>query len=78
MGISFRYWDDCVDHLDMEALWMIPDVSTEWTNAGETRGQKVHLSRDPDGQKYLTQNEMRVKPNLVPFAFRLLINGDIV
>lgn len=59
MGISFKYWDDCVDHLDMEALWLIPDVSTEWTNVGETRGQKVCLSRDPDGQKYLTQNEMR-------------------
>ncbi|XP_010260554.1 PREDICTED: uncharacterized protein LOC104599645 isoform X2 [Nelumbo nucifera] len=59
MAISFKYWDDCIDPKDMEAMWMDPDVSTEWINAGETRGQKVHLSRDPDGQPFLTQTEMK-------------------
>ncbi|CAL5402420.1 unnamed protein product [Camellia sinensis] len=59
MAVSFKYWDDCVDHLDMEALWMDPDVRNEWINAGETKGRKVHLSRDPDGQPYLTQTEMK-------------------
>lgn len=60
MAVSFKYWDECVDTLDMEAMWLDPDVSTEWINAGEVKGQKVHLSRDPDGQPYLTQTEMKV------------------
>ncbi|XP_062093103.1 uncharacterized protein LOC133798682 isoform X2 [Humulus lupulus] len=59
MAVNFKYWDDYVDPLDMEAMWKIPEVSSEWLDAGETRGQKVHLSRDPDGQPYLTQTEMK-------------------
>ncbi|KVI02394.1 Lysozyme-like domain-containing protein, partial [Cynara cardunculus var. scolymus] len=59
MGVSFRYWDDCVDPQDMQEMWMDPDVSAEWITAGETVGSKVHLSRDTDGQPYLTQNEMK-------------------
>lgn len=58
MGTSFKYWDDCVDPEDMKALWKDPEVSKEWLDAGETKGRKVHLSRDPDGQPYLTQTEM--------------------
>lgn len=57
---SFKYWDDCVDPEDMEAMWMDPQVKDEWINAGEDLGSKVHLSRDPDGQPYLTQTEMKV------------------
>ncbi|KAK6123888.1 hypothetical protein DH2020_042379 [Rehmannia glutinosa] len=57
--VSFKYWDDCVDPDDLEAMWMEPDVRAEWINVGETKGSKVHLSRDPDGQPYLTQTEMR-------------------
>lgn len=60
MTVSFKYWNDCTDRLDLEAMWMVPDVSSEWLDAGETRDQNVHLSRDPDGQAYLTQTEMRV------------------
>lgn len=60
MAVSFRYWDDCSDPSDMEEMWRIPEVSTEWLDAGESRGQRVHLSRDPDGQPYLTQTEMKV------------------
>lgn len=60
-AISFKYWDDCVDPEDLEALWEEPDVRAEWIIAGETKGSKVHISRDPDGQPYLTQTEMRVK-----------------
>ncbi|CAN0901899.1 hypothetical protein LINGRAHAP2_LOCUS21686 [Linum grandiflorum] len=59
MSISFKYWDDCVDPNDLEAMWREPAVSTEWLDAGETRGQKIHISRDPDGQPYLTQTEMK-------------------
>ncbi|PSR92597.1 UDP-glycosyltransferase [Actinidia chinensis var. chinensis] len=59
MAICFKYWDDCVDPQDLEALWMDPEVKNEWINAGETKGQKVHLSRDPDVQSFLTQTEMK-------------------
>lgn len=59
-SVSFKYWDDCVDPLDLEAMWLDPEVRAEWLNAGETKGSKVHLSRDPDGQPYLTQTEMKV------------------
>lgn len=65
MSISFKYWDDCVDPQDMEAMWKEPDVCTEWLEAGETRGQRVHLSRDPDGQPYLTQTEMKAVADIV-------------
>lgn len=60
MAVYFKYWDDCVDSEDMNLMWDDSEVSKEWTDAGERFGQKVHLSRDPDGQKYLTQTEMRV------------------
>lgn len=59
MAVSFKYWNDCVDPQEMEALWMDPEVRKEWIAAGETKGQKVHMSRDPDGQPYLTQTEMK-------------------
>ncbi|XP_031394359.1 uncharacterized protein LOC116205744 isoform X2 [Punica granatum] len=65
MTVSFKYWNDCVDKLDLEAMWLVPDVSTEWLDAGETRDQKVHLSRDPDGQAYLTQTEMRAVADII-------------
>lgn len=60
MANSFMYWNDCVDPDDLEAMWMDPAVRAEWLEVGETKGQKVHLSRDPDGQPYLTQTEMKV------------------
>ncbi|RDX97705.1 hypothetical protein CR513_19497, partial [Mucuna pruriens] len=65
MAISFSYWDDCVDPQDLEAMWNVPEVCAEWLKAGEDRCQKVHLSRDPDGQAYLTQTEMRAVTNIV-------------
>lgn len=83
MSVSFKYWDECVDPEDMDEMWKTPEVSSEWLDAGETRGQKVHLSRDPDGQTYMTQTEMKVshlsnydwktdfQPNL-PFMIWLL------
>ncbi|KAL4311851.1 hypothetical protein GQ457_01G008010 [Hibiscus cannabinus] len=70
MSVSFKYWDDCVDPEDLEAMWNHPDVRTEWEHAGETKGLRVHLSRDPDGQPYLTQIEMRVAYlNGISFCF---------
>lgn len=60
-AVSFRYWDDCVEPEDLEAMWADPNVRAEWIGVGETKGSKVHLSRDPDGQPYLTQTEMRVR-----------------
>lgn len=65
MGISFRYWGECVEPTDMEAMWRSPEVSTEWLDAGETKGQKVHLSRDPEGQPYLTQTEMKAVADII-------------
>uniref|UniRef100_A0A2P2JCI2 Transglycosylase SLT domain-containing protein n=1 Tax=Rhizophora mucronata TaxID=61149 RepID=A0A2P2JCI2_RHIMU len=65
MAVSFKYWNECVDPQDLEAMWREPAVSTEWLDAGETRGQKVHLSRDPDGQPYLTQTEMRAVADII-------------
>ncbi|KAI3979203.1 hypothetical protein MKX01_017028 [Papaver californicum] len=59
MGVSFKYWDDCLDSEDMEEMWNDPEVSKEWIDAGEIKGQKVHLSRVPDGQAFLTQTEMK-------------------
>ncbi|KAH9677008.1 transglycosylase [Citrus sinensis] len=59
MVVSFKYWDDCIEAEDLKEMWKEVEVSTEWIDAGEDRGQKVHLSRDPDGQPYLTQTEMR-------------------
>lgn len=67
MAVSFKYWDDCIDPSDMEAMWNIPEVSNEWLDAGESRYQKVHLSRDPDGQPFLTQIEMKV--NQISFLY---------
>ncbi|XVE98989.1 hypothetical protein REPUB_Repub03eG0157300 [Reevesia pubescens] len=65
MAVSFKYWDDCVDSDDMEAMWKQPEVRTEWINVGETQGQRVHLSRDPDGQPYLTETEMRAVAEII-------------
>ncbi|XP_019242301.1 PREDICTED: uncharacterized protein LOC109222392 [Nicotiana attenuata] len=64
-SVSFKYWDDCVDPHDLEAMWADPDVRAEWLNAGETKGSKVHLSRDPDGQPYLTQTEMKAVAGII-------------
>lgn len=61
MGVTFKYWDDCAEPEDIEEMWSNHDVSKEWLDAGETKGRKVLLSRDPDGQPYLTQTEMKVK-----------------
>ncbi|KAK9123822.1 hypothetical protein Sjap_013424 [Stephania japonica] len=51
--------DECLDPQDLEALWGDPEVSKQRIGAGEDRGKKVYLSRDPDGQPYLTQTEMK-------------------
>ncbi|XP_020100746.1 uncharacterized protein LOC109718756 isoform X1 [Ananas comosus] len=65
MSVSFKYWDDCVDPEDMRSMWMNAAVSKEWIDAGERMGQKVHLSRDPDGEPYLTQTEMRAVAEII-------------
>ncbi|KAG8386650.1 hypothetical protein BUALT_Bualt03G0170700 [Buddleja alternifolia] len=64
-SLSFKYWDDCVDPQDLDAMWAEPDVRAEWIDVGETQGSKVHLSRDPDGQPYLTQTEMRAVAGII-------------
>ncbi|KAK3042655.1 hypothetical protein RJ639_000907 [Escallonia herrerae] len=65
MAVNFKYWDECADPPDMEAMWMDPDVRAEWIGAGETKKSKVHLSRDPDGQPYLTQTEMKAVAGII-------------
>ncbi|XP_044505197.1 uncharacterized protein LOC123225328 [Mangifera indica] len=64
MTVSYKYWDDCVDPQDMEEMWEDGEVSTEWLDAGEEREQKVHLSRDPDGEPFLTQTELKAVVNI--------------
>ncbi|KAB1207173.1 Germin-like protein subfamily 1 member 19 [Morella rubra] len=59
IAVNFKYWDGCIDPTEMEETWGIPEVRTEWLDGGESRGRRVHLSRDPDGQPYLTQTEMK-------------------
>lgn len=54
-----------MDPEDLEAMWMEPDVRVEWINVGETKGSRVHLSRDPDGHPYLTQTEMRAVARII-------------
>ncbi|KAK9131098.1 hypothetical protein Sjap_011585 [Stephania japonica] len=66
MAVSFKYWDECLDPQDLEALWGNPEVSKQRIDAREDRGQKVLLSRDPDGQPYLTQTEMTVLGRDIP------------
>ncbi|KAK1281584.1 hypothetical protein QJS10_CPB22g00295 [Acorus calamus] len=79
MANSFKYWDDCVDPRDMEAMWMDPEVFKEWTDVGETKGNKVHLSRDPDGQPYLTQIEMKAVAQIVVNRhLRLQLDTDMI
>ncbi|KAJ3679290.1 hypothetical protein LUZ60_017301 [Juncus effusus] len=65
MSVSFKYWDDCVEPEDMQVMWHNADVSKEWIDAGEKIGQKVHLSRDPDGEPYLTQTEMKAVARII-------------
>ncbi|TQD90905.1 hypothetical protein C1H46_023508 [Malus baccata] len=65
MAVSYKYWDDCVDPHDLEELWSSPCVAAEWLDVGETKGQKVHLSRDPDGNAYLTQTEMKAVAEII-------------
>jgi hypothetical protein len=60
MVTSMKYWDDCVDAEDMEAMWRDSAVSAEWIAAGEKKGHKVHISRNSGGKLYVTQKEMRV------------------
>lgn len=45
-------------------MWKDPNVNKEWSDAGEEQGRKVHLSRDPDGEAYLTQTEMMVSASV--------------
>ncbi|KAL3508246.1 hypothetical protein ACH5RR_027647 [Cinchona calisaya] len=65
MAVSFKYWNDCVDPDDLEAMWKDPAVQAEWLNAGETNGSKIHLSRDCDGQPYLTQTEIKAVAGII-------------
>lgn len=79
MGVSFRYWDDCVDARDMQEMWMDPYVRAEWITAGETVGSKVHLSRDTDGQPYLTQTEMKAVAGIIVYRhFISHIDSDML
>ncbi|KAJ7559112.1 hypothetical protein O6H91_04G070600 [Diphasiastrum complanatum] len=65
MAPSMKYWDDWVEPDDMQAMWSHPSVLKEWIAAGELKGQKVHISRNPDGQPYLTHVEMRAVADIV-------------
>ncbi|KAJ0980820.1 hypothetical protein J5N97_009075 [Dioscorea zingiberensis] len=63
----------------MQALWMDAEVRKEWLDAGEKIGRKVHLSRDPDGETYLTQTEMRaVAEIIVDRHFKSQLDPDML
>ncbi|KAI0495598.1 hypothetical protein KFK09_021900 [Dendrobium nobile] len=79
MPMYYKYWNECVESEDMKLMWDDSDVSKEWTDAGERFGQKVHLSRDPDGQTYLTQTEMRAVARIVVDRhFKSQIDPDVL
>ncbi|KAK1307764.1 hypothetical protein QJS10_CPA09g00856 [Acorus calamus] len=60
----------------MEAMWMDPEVFKEWTDVGETKGNKAHLSRD---QPYLTQIEMKAVAQIVVNRhWRLQLDTDMI
>ncbi|GLJ52663.1 hypothetical protein SUGI_1120900 [Cryptomeria japonica] len=65
MAPSIKFWDDWVDPEDMTAMWSIPEVHNEWIGAGEIQGQKVHLSRNPDGQPCITQTETKAMADII-------------
>ncbi|KAG1326410.1 Endo-type membrane-bound lytic murein transglycosylase A [Cocos nucifera] len=65
MSVSYKYWDDCVESEDMKSMWMDAEVRKEWDDVGETMGQKVHLSQDPDGEPYITEVEMKAVAKIV-------------
>lgn len=54
-----------MDQEELELMWLNEEVNHEWIEAGETKENKVHLSRDSDGQIYLTHTELRVSRNLL-------------
>ncbi|CAM6084782.1 unnamed protein product [Calypogeia fissa] len=62
---SLKYWDDCADPKDIQALWAHPAVRNEWIAAGEKPGQKVHLSRAFEGQPHITEVEMRAIAEII-------------
>ncbi|CAN8293107.1 unnamed protein product [Cochlearia groenlandica] len=79
MANKFMFWNDCVEAEDLEAMWLDPAVSAEWIEVGETKGQKVHLSRDPDGQPYLTQTEMKAVADItVRRHFESLLDLEMI
>ncbi|KMZ73941.1 hypothetical protein ZOSMA_139G00190 [Zostera marina] len=55
---SYKYWEDCIDGGDVREMWMDSDVCKEWISVGERKDHKVLLSRDPDGNTFLTQTEL--------------------
>jgi hypothetical protein len=79
---ALKFWDDCADPTDIQALWAHPAVKNEWLTAGEKPGQKVHLSRAFEGKVTITEIEMRVSfcfSTLLSFArdYVLMMEGSI-
>lgn len=64
---TLKFWDDCADPEDIQALWAHQAVNKEWTAAGEKPGQKVHMSRTFEGPACITETEMRVSFELNPW-----------
>lgn len=68
---SYKYWEDCIDGGDVREMWMDSDVCKEWISVGERKDHKVLLSRDPDGNTFLTQTELMVIFTLQDFQSSL-------
>lgn len=68
-----------MDPKDMQLLWADGVVSKEWIDANERMGHKVLISRDPDGEPYLTQTEMRaVAGIIVGRHFKSQLDPDMI
>ncbi|KAL2609169.1 hypothetical protein R1flu_027742 [Riccia fluitans] len=62
---TLKFWDDCADPKDIQALWDHPAVNKEWTAAGEKPGQKVHMSRTFEGPACITETEMKAIAEII-------------
>ncbi|WOL12271.1 hypothetical protein Cni_G21037 [Canna indica] len=79
MSVSYKYWNDCVKEGKMKLLWKNPEVRKEWVDAGFETNGKVLISRDPEGQLYLTQTEMRaVAETVIRQHFNSQIEPDMI
>ncbi|BBN19609.1 hypothetical protein MPTK1_8g12060 [Marchantia polymorpha subsp. ruderalis] len=75
---TLKFWDDCADPEDIQALWAHQAVNKEWTAAGEKPGQKVHMSRTFEGPACITETEMRAIAEIIIGRFFTKIDPAMI